>query len=114
MLRAATVLAPVVLLIACTPAPSAPSRTLATVDCGEVVGMTPEEAGVYLAERGYSVSWRLERTTEAGPVAEVVSTAPEGVITDMLVEDGEAIVFVTPADDPLLAEIPVGQGCPGD
>lgn len=69
---------------------------------------------MYLQTAGYRVSWRLERTAENGPVSEVVDGPPRGVITDVVFEDAEAIVFVMPGDDPLLEEIPVGQACRED
>ena len=96
---------------ACSPAPSAPAASVAAVDCREVLEMSPPEAADYLAAHGLSVSWRVEMTTEEGPMAEVVTTTPTGVITDVLVEGTEAIVFVTPADDPLLHEAAIGQNC---
>lgn len=101
-------------LLGCEAPVSAPSAspTVGAVDCARVLEMTPAEAAEYLAGQGWTVSWRLETTTDAGPFAEVVSEAPDGVVTDVVVEGDEVIVFVTPADDPLLEQIPAGQRCP--
>ena len=77
--------------------------------------MTPAQAEAQLLALGYSLSWRLDRTT--GPntgFAEPHKRAPAGVIIDEPLpgQDGELIVFVAPFGDERAAPIPFPDDCP--
>ncbi len=117
MLRAASVQVVVVLaaaLVGCEAPPGvSPSPTTGReIDCHTVLEMTPAEAEAYVTAQGFTVSWRYETTTEDGPFAEIVTGTPDGVITEVVTEGNQVIIFVTPPDDPLLDERPIGQECP--
>lgn len=70
--------------------------------CSGIADLAPPDAGRALAERGYRVSYRDERTTDDRfGVSRVTDIAPQGVITDIVVHDDLATVFVSRPDDPL-------------
>lgn len=83
--------------------------------CSGILQMTPKEAELTLLKLGYKLSWRLDRTT--GPntgFAEAMARAPDGVIhvEGLAGSDGELIMFVSPADDPMAKPIPFPSDCP--
>lgn len=69
--------------------------------------LSPEALGSAILERGYRVSWRLDRTT--GPNtgnSELRLVAPDGVVTATAVgSSGEMIILVSPVGDPLAVPI---------
>ena len=83
--------------------------------CSGILQMTPAQAEAQLLALGYSLSWRLDRTT--GPntgFAEPTKRAPAGVIIEEPSpgQDGELIVFVAPFGDERAVPIPFPDDCP--
>ncbi len=87
---------PVMLTPSAASAPTAPP-----VDCAAVARLSPGDAEKALVSAGFAVHWRVVRTLEdRSAVADVVTAVPEGVIVDVVLEPGLAVVFVTPPGDP--------------
>lgn len=77
------------------------------LDCVGLVRLAPEAAAEMLSATGHSVSWRLVHTTSDGAsVADIVQTAPEGVVVDIVIVEDDAIVFVADPGDPAAASPP--------
>lgn len=73
----------------------------ASIDCTQLLRLTPPEASDALEEYGYVVSWRLVHTNPDGTTtADVVADAPSGTIVDIILEDGHSVVFVAGEDAP--------------
>lgn len=111
--RSSSVIALVTMLGACVPTPTPATTATSVDDCSHLLGMPAEQAATELAQRGVTPTWRLEYTdTEQGPVSEAVEGVPEGAVTNLVISDGEVIVFVAPAEDPLHQFVPLTLICP--
>lgn len=111
--RSSAVIALVTMLSACAPTPTPVATATSVDDCSHLLAMPAEQAAIELAQRGVTPTWRLEYTdAEQGPVSEAVEEVPGGMVTNLVVSDGEVIVFVAPAEDPLHQFVPSTLTCP--
>jgi hypothetical protein len=84
-----------------TAEPATPAASSMALECTAIVRMTPEQAGAAIAAAGMPVNWRFQHTLADGTtVADLVTTVPDGVVVDVLINGGQAFVFVADPADP--------------